>query len=169
MVIIRFKFVGHALCRQQYVPFPTVPTVPVSSNTAKRVGFPTRNPKLGAPPLDRTTGRSIRQTCPVRIDGGKPREPPAAVLPHLFNSWETQLFCFREAPWIIDLTMLGGLCLCRSGRFFDGVNFVHYLDAAVVLCLASGVVIATRDVERRTTLPLPVTASLARTVTQYSQ
>jgi hypothetical protein len=29
--------------------------------------------------------------------------------------------------------------------------------------------IATRDVERRTTLPLPVTGSLVRTVTQYSQ
>jgi hypothetical protein len=82
---------------------------------------------------------------------------------------EDPTFRFREVPWIIDLTMLGGLCLCRSGRFFDGVNFVHYLDAAVVLCLASGVVIATRDVERRTTLPLPVTAPLARTVTQYSQ
>jgi hypothetical protein len=76
---------------------------------------------------------------------------------------------FERLPGSLTDECWAVLCLCRSGRFFDGVNFVHYLDAAVVLWLASGVVIATRDVERRTTLPLPVTASLARTVTQYSQ
>ena len=65
--------------------------------------------------------------------------------------------------------MLGGpVPLPWSGRFVDGVYFVHFLDAAVVHCLASGVMIATHDVERRTTLPLPVTGSVVRTVTQYS-
>jgi hypothetical protein len=112
------------------------------------VGFPTRNPQTrGSPPRPDHKAEHSAKRVRSRIDGAnrENRPPP------------TQLFCFREAPWIIDLTMLGGLCLCRSGRFFDGVHFVHGLDVAMVHCLASGVMIATHDVERRTTLPLPVT------------
>jgi len=65
--------------------------------------------------------------------------------------------------------MLGLLVRLQSGRFFDEGHFVvRCLDAAVVHWLASGVAIATRDVESLTTLPTTRDGSAVRTVTQWS-